>query len=189
MLPNAGVTTDIDQVATITLSYRLPGTTERISQTISVTNPNQPGETPDETWTSHTAMEKNFAIYNLFLGLREASRQASYDYSCALATLQDVRADAAIWNQTRQDQDIAADIALVDLFIGNLEEGGAYPADAQTACDQGWGPNDPYDDPYYDDTYQPMACSSSGGAPGAGFALLLLAVVLVSARRRRSMAS
>jgi len=186
MLPDPGATENLEQVAQVQLSYRLPGQTERITQTVDVINPNQPGETPEETWTSHVAMEKNYAMYNLFLGLREAAREAATDYSCALSTLNILREDAAIWNELRQDEDIAADIELVDSFAANLRAAGAYADDPQQACDTGWipDPDYPYGDDYeHDGAY---ACSSGGSTPGSGFALLLMAGAFVLLRRRKS---
>lgn len=182
MLPNSSGATDLEQVAQVTLSYRLPGQTERITQTVLVSNPNQPGETPEQTWTSHAAMEKNYAVYNIFLGLRAAATDSAYDYSCALATLQQLREDAAIWNETRNDEDIAADLELIELFAANLTEAGAYAENAEEACAQGWSPNP--NPPSGDDYHDHYACASHHGGPGAAFALLMVAVAFALRRRR-----
>ncbi len=184
-----GVSAGTDDVATIRLSYRLPGTTEEIEQTFTVTNPNLPGVTPEETWVSHQAMLKNYAVYNVFLGLRQATRQAETSHNCALGTLDDLRTATAAWNATREDPDLVADLALIDQFRANLEAAGAVPAatDAYGVCDgsdvDDWDDDDYGDD--YDDGGVRYACSAGGGAGAASTGGVLLFAIALALRPRR----
>jgi len=181
MTPSSG-TVDPEQVASITLSYRpADGDGSRVEQTFGVTSPYDPGVTPTEGYFSHQAMIKNQAVYNVFLGLRQATRQAATGYGCALGTLEQLRSATATWNASREDADLAADLVLIDEFIANLEDRGAVssPTDASGTCyDQGT-----YDDGYGQDGV--YACSlSTRGAP-SGAALILAAIALATLRRPR----
>lgn len=178
MMPrSSGTAIDPEKMSLVRLSYRLPGATERVEQLIDVTNPNQPGELPADIYLSHDAMAKTYAAYNIFLGLRAASREAEYDYSCALSVLDSTADNAAAWNLRYEDPDIAADQTLIDLFRTNLQARGALAAYCST------DPNyDPYADPYYDDVH---ACSTSGRTGSTTTLLVLLAAVVLVVRRRR----
>jgi Ca-activated chloride channel family protein len=181
-----GTSTELGQVATVGLSYRLPGATDRVTQSFTVTNPYDPGLTPEQAWFSHQAMEKNYAVYNVFLGLRMATRQAATSHNCALGTLDALRDATAAWNATREDPDLVADLQLVDQFRANLMAAGAVPSptDAYGQCD-GYDPNDPgYDDPYYGDDVQ-YACSAGGRGAGSAGGVLLFAIAVALRRRRR----
>jgi|GEM_PF-3943141 len=169
MVPNLQAPGGPGEVANVTVSYRLPGQTERIQQTITLTNPYAPGETPEQTWTSHAAMEKNYAIYNLYLGLHAAAAQSQDDYSCALATVEDTRDEAAAWNELRADDDISADIELLDQFAANLRQQGA----SADACGNPYTDpdGDGYGDGYASQSHQPDQLFSAplpvrGAAPG-----------------------
>ncbi len=182
MQPN-GATGPIDfnQVAQVALSYQLPGSDDVIEQTIDVVNPYDPGITPEECYYSYLAMAKNYAVYNIFLGLREATREASYAYGCSLSTLETLVDTANRWNREYEDPDVVADVDLMNQFIGNLNQLGVYDG---ASCDGDYG----YDD-YGDceDCYQYGACSVGGGAePPIATLILVLGAVLVVSRRRRS---
>ncbi len=172
LLPVDGVVDD-GQVATLTLSYRLPGGSERISQTVSMVNPNPRGEVPADTWVSHQAMMEHYAMYNVYLGLAAATRDAASDYDCALSEIAATRTGAAAWQAAFDDPDIGADLVLLDQFAGNLRAHGAV--DHANACSDG------IDNP---NAYPEYACAA-GGRGGPGAALLVLAAALVSRRRRR----
>ncbi len=184
----------VGQVATVTLRYRLPDTGEQVEQVITVENPNAFGAEVEETWVSHQAMVKNYAVYNLYLGLREASTQAAWNYDCAYDALQAVRAVAVAWNVPRNDEDIVADIALIDMFAANLVSAGADPELAGEQCATAGGPwdgtpDDGFGDGFGDDGYyyeDQHGCSVGGSdGPGAGFVLLLAALAFTTRRRRR----
>ncbi len=176
-----GSSIERDQVADIRLSYRLPDTLEVVGQTFSVTSPYDPGVTPEDAWFSHQAMIKNYAVYNLYLGLRQATRQAATSHNCALGTLEGLRAEAVAWNTDREDADVTGDIALIDQFIANLQAQGASPAytDEYGYCD-GWG----QDDWNGGDDHVHYACSSGGGGSWAALPFLAIAMVLRPRRRR-----
>jgi len=196
-----GVGGEIDpsEVAHVRLSYQLPNSAGSVEQIIDVTNPNDPGITPEEAWFSHQAMSKNYAVYNIFLGLREAARRAEWDYSCALSALEILRSNAQLWNMSHEDADITADLALIGQFAENLRSHGGYVAEGgdEDVCggggyDDGYnGCYDPETDTYYcgEDDYGMYACSLGGGAEGsapAGLALIVLAMALAVRPRRRS---
>ncbi|HMG51893.1 MAG TPA: VWA domain-containing protein, partial [Kofleriaceae bacterium] len=182
MTPIAGNT---GRVADVTLSYRTPGSAERISQTVSVNYAADPTETPAQPYLSAPEMAERYAMYNMFIGLRAAT-QAS-DPSCAMAALDATRASATEWNRSHEDPDLAADLMLVDQYRANLQEyvtprgPGACPAlgEPYPPIDgQPIEPIEPIDYPHHR-----YACST-GGASG-GLPILLGALAVGLGRRRR----
>jgi Ca-activated chloride channel family protein len=172
------------KVADLKISYRAPGSTERISQSVSLDYAADPSETPEDPYLSGPEMAERYAMYNLYLGLRQATN--SYDLNCAAAALAATRLNAAAWNHTHEDPDTAADLMLIDQYLANLR---AHGATAEGTANLGSCPR--ADDPYYpegdgyygDDTVRgPMLCSS--GKASAGW-LVMLGAVLFSVRRRR----
>ena len=183
MTPIAGNT---GRVADVTLSFRAPGSTERISQTVALNYASDPTVTPEQPYLSAPEMAERFGMYNLFLGLRAATQ--SYDPGCAVAVLNATRAGADAWNRTHEDPDVAADLMLIDQYLANLRAHGANPGserDVATCPAAGEPyPGMPYpgdDVPNYH--YAPLACSS-GGATG-GLPILLGAFAALGLRRRR----
>jgi uncharacterized protein (TIGR03382 family) len=162
-----------NKVADLTLNYRVPGSGQVMTQTVTLQYPTDGSETVSAPYLSAPEMAKRYAMYNLFLGLRDATQETSYPYS-AVQTLTQIRTHAAAWNATREDPDIVDDIALIDHFIANLNAvGGGYPypegGDAGYDQNYGYGPE------------TTRACSA-GGSPTA---LWPLALALVALRRRK----
>ena len=174
---------DAGTAATITLTYRLPGSTEQISQTVDVTNPLAPRELDENLYVSYVAMAEHYAVYNMFLGLRRATQHAEVgDYDCAVATLNAAEEDGVRWNAEYADSDIAADLELVDQFRGLLVERGARREASMDGCaDLGpdWGNDWEGDDVVY-------VCSATGGPSGSHLAVLLALLGAFGLRRRRT---
>jgi Ca-activated chloride channel family protein len=183
-------------VATLSLSYRLPGSEEIISQVVELTAQGAPEEvppTPEETFVSLTAMLQHYAVYNIYLGLRMATRYAVDNYDCSYAVLEALREASLRFNTSFENPDILADVELIDQFMTNLVAHGARPEAqvTQGSCasgdpypdddggdDDGWGGDD-------DGAYGGYGCSASGGAGGAA-TLGLVGLALVAVRRRRA---
>jgi Ca-activated chloride channel family protein len=167
------------KVADLELTYRLPGSSEILTQRITLAYPNDPSETPSETYLSAPEMAERFAMYNTFLGLRFATR--AYNYDCAAAALQSTRANAVTWNTTHEDPDITADLELIDLYLANLRASGANSESALATC----GAENPYGDDVYDGGLDHhYACSASGNP--RGLVVIALAGALAVRRRRRA---
>ncbi|MBL0219709.1 MAG: VWA domain-containing protein [Myxococcales bacterium] len=173
------------KVADLKISYRPPGSTERITQSVSLDYAADPLATPDDPYLSGTEMAERYAMYNLFVGLRQATQ--SYDPNCAAAALIATRINAVAWNERHADPDTAADLLLIDQYLGNLR---AHGATAETPANLASCPQ--AEDPYYpeggygygDDIAEPvMLCSSSKAS--AGWLVMLGAVLLTIRRRRR----
>lgn len=167
------------KVADLELTYRLPGSSEILTQRITLAYPNEPSETPSETYLSAPEMAERFAMYNTFLGLRFATR--AYNYDCAAAALQSTRANAATWNATHEDPDITADLELIDLYLANLRATGATGDSALATC----GADNPYGDDVYDGGLDHHYACSAGGNP-RGLMVIALAGMLAARRRRRA---
>lgn len=179
MRPGATVT---GPIAEVRVRYRPVDGGDPIEQSIVVENPASPELAPEDAYYSHVAMAKQYAMYNLYLGLRAAAERAEYDYTCALAQLRDLDARAAAWNLARDDGDIEADRALLALFMDNLRERGAQELPAGETCETYYDESPPVDEVYYEDG---MGCSA--GSSGAGLALMLpcLAALAWTGRRTR----
>jgi Ca-activated chloride channel family protein len=169
------------KVADLTLTYRLPGSSEIQTQQITLAYPHDPAEIPADTYLSTPEMAERYAMYNVFLGLRTATN--TYDYNCAAAALNAVKSNAQTWNATHEDPDITADIQLIDLYLTNLRTyGGTGDASLDTCA------SDPYgygNDDYYGDRGPDVAACSAGGNP-RGLLPILLAVGFLVRRRRRA---
>mgnify|MGYP006291874441 CR=1 FL=1 len=173
------VQTDGDKMVTeITLTYRVPGTNELKEQTVVVEYPGVPGEVPEGGYYSNQAMVKNNAVYNIYKGLREASETAETSHNHALWVLTRLEEIARDWNEHYEDDDIAADIELIEQFQNNLRAKGASPVDP-----------DGYD--YYggeEGQDITMGCSTTRrtGAPMPLFlGLMILAALALPLLRRR----
>jgi len=168
------------KVADLKISYRAPGSTERVSQSVSLDFAADPQETPEDPYLSGPEMAERYAMYNIYLGLRQATK--SYDLSCAAAALNATRNNAVAWNERHEDPDTAADLMLIDQYIANLRAHGATTERNLDGCPQA-------EDPYYpeggygDDVQDPvLRCSSSKASAGW---LVMLGAVAFSVRRRR----
>ncbi len=161
-----------DSFATVTASFRLPGSDEVITQEIVIANPVGDG-LPEAGYVSHLEMLKAYAVYNLFVGFRQACREAGYlnDYDTALVTIQTLRKNAIEWSERNPDADISDDLALLDRFEENL---GANPYEG----------NDSYGEGEYGE--DPVMCSASGSSAGSLTFALLLLFSLLGLRRRVS---
>ncbi len=183
VLPAQGLAAS-SEIGDVQLTYRLPDTGEVFESVASVENPSDPAAVLESPYFSHEAMSEQYAIYNIFLGLREASRVAeSFSHSCALAHLQTIDKKAARWNFSREDPDIAADRALIAQLMSNLRAHGALDAEelGGDPCRSGHGTGDEY----YEDEY--YGCSAAPGG-GAGAALLLILALPFALRRRFTVA-
>ncbi|HEY5922489.1 MAG TPA: VWA domain-containing protein [Kofleriaceae bacterium] len=169
------------KVADLELSYRLPGSSQIVTQKITLAYPNDPAETPTETYLSAPEMAERYAMYNMFLGLRFATK--STDYNCATTALQATKSNAATWNLTHEDPDITADIALIDMYIANLRTHGAAGESTLTTC----GADNPYgdDEDYYGEHGHHHAHCSAGGNPRSLVVIALAGLLTLRRRRRR----
>ncbi len=196
LTPVAGNT---GRVANVTLSYRAPGSPERISQAVNLEYTSDPQLTPEQPYLSSPEMAERFGMYNLFLGLRAATQ--STDGGCAAAVLRSTEAAATAWNKLHEDPDVAADLMLIDQYLANLTAHGASgPGNerALASCPSVaalYGAEDPpvlpdpvpLPTPIDDDRgyrHNQYACSAGGPAGGAPIVLALAARGL--RRRRRS---
>lgn len=179
LTPSDGTT---GRVASVTLSYRTPGSPERISQTIALDYASDPRVTPEQPYLSAPEVAERYAMYNMFLGIREATRS---NPPCALAVLGATREAAIAWNRTHEDPDLAADIVLVDQYIANLRALGADRVAVGACGVSGPGPiPQPIDEDHPRRRHPLYACSAGGGA-GAGLPIALGMLVALIRRRRR----
>jgi Ca-activated chloride channel family protein len=171
------------RVADVVLSYRLPGSSEILTQRVAVER--EASSESSDPWLSAESMREHYAMYSMYLGLREATRHAAWSYDCAAAALDRLDRRAATWNQEAGDEDIEADRALIARFRGNLAELGAVPVtgDYAATCPAEAPPDGYY--PYDDTEYHPTYCSAAGVDGGGTWLLALAALVGLAQRRRR----
>jgi Ca-activated chloride channel family protein len=179
------VTRNTGRVANLSLSYRTPSSPERISQSVALDYTSDPQDAPEQPYLSTPEMAERFAMYNVFLGLRAATRTGG---DCAVAVLEATRTSGAAWNRLHEDPDLAADLVLVDQYIANLAAHGADAERAPSACATASDPYNPPGMPVDHEPYprRPLACSAGGAADGVPVVLGAIAgVSLAGARRRR----
>ena len=173
------------------LSFRDPATDETITST---TGPDLSGYDAAQRYFSHEAMAEHYAMANLYMGLRDASVEASAgDFDCAAAILTELDHAAMTFNAERADEDIAHDRELIAQFAANLRTNSPYAlgeADAAT-CRRGSYEPWPGDD-YHDEHHHRLGCNvtspaSSQTSPWAAWLLLAVPAMLMLATRMRFM--
>ncbi len=108
-------------VGTIDLSWRVPGTGERVEQTVRVDGPGTFVD-GDRFFVDQTA-EKGFVTLNLYVAFRMAAEAAARgDDGAAIGVLNAVGVNVADWLQDNPDSDIQDDLVYVDRFRENLLE-------------------------------------------------------------------
>jgi Ca-activated chloride channel homolog len=180
LVPTAGSPWETSgPVAAVDLSYRLPGSSETLSQRVLVDSQASAGA--GDPWLSAESMREHYAMWSMYRGLREATQQAAWSHACAAAALDRLDRKAASWNQVAADEDIEADRALIARFRANLDTA-PVTGDYAASCPPGGG----YDGTYGDDTeYHPTYCSAAGGGGSAWLAALAALVAVLYRRRRR----
>lgn len=111
-------------VGDLTLSYRKPGTEIFVEQTISLSNPLAPGETPAEGEFENFTVEKAFVTLNIYAGFKMATERASHGApNAALNILQPLVDNVEGWlnAQEEPDVDIEADLEVMRQLIANIE--------------------------------------------------------------------
>lgn len=189
---------DPNRVAELRLTYRLPGSGLIVEQVLTVNNPDAPGAELEQPYYSHQAIEKNYAMYNMYLGLRDAAVRAEYSHNEALWVLEQLEARASAWNLEVSDEDIEADLLLVDQFMENLRARGAWAVNPTDSTDPGNDacaagiPEACYDNPCAyggcegdDISYGFFGCSTAHAADSAPVALALALLALLGLLRRR----
>jgi Ca-activated chloride channel homolog len=179
------------KVADIQLSYRLPGSSEIVAQKLTLAYPHDPAEAPaiETPYLSAPEIAERYAMFNVFVGLRFATRAVS-DHGiaagdCSIVALERTKAEAAKWNLTHEDPDIAADIRLIDMFLANLRAHGATVIESSLAvcgADDLYGEGDGHGE--YGHGHHHAGCSA-GGNPRSLVVIVLAALVAVRRRRRR----
>jgi len=174
------------RVVDLRLSYRRPGSAERITTTATIDYDQDPRATPESPYLSYDGMAERYAMYNMYLGLHAATEYASFgSYDCAVAALSATRRHGKAWLAEHEaDQDLTADLALVDRFLANLAERGASVDRGLAGCPS-VQPGEPpiWGDDEIDGHVHPLACAAGGN--GSGW-LAIAGVVLFAARRRRA---
>ncbi len=192
--------------ATVTLSYRLPNSTQVVTQTVVIAPP-VPADAPVEGFfATHDAMKQAAPMYHVFRGLRLATDVAQYDINCALTALLILRDQASAFVVEHPDYDLTADVALVDKYIAVLKGRGAVAGelpnegaascfqatcvDKECDCNAATCAATIIDAPQYDDSYGENvdygngACAA-GTAPTTLAPVLAIGLAMVVARRRR----
>lgn len=180
---------DPNRVAELRMTYRLPDSGLMVEQVVTVNNPDTPGAELEQPYYSHQAIEKNYAMYNMYLGLKDAATRADYSHNEALWVLEQLEARGSAWNLEMSDEDIEADLLLVDQFMENLIARGAWAVNPTD-------PDDPNNDVCTyggcegDDTsYGFWSCSTANAADFAPVALALALLGLLGLIRRRRLSA
>lgn len=121
MIPTKSGAIAESRVGLVTMKYRTLDSDIIEEQSADASSPFPVGSADEEPFFSQEVMAKSYAMYNLFLGLRGAARTAHCNFDCSKWSLLRLRDRATIWNATRNDEDIAADIALAETFAGNID--------------------------------------------------------------------
>ncbi len=197
-------TSEGNTAATVTLTYRMPNSSQLVTQTLNVAPPTPVGAPATGFVASSAVMNQAAPMYHVFRGLRFATQVAQYDATCALTALTLLRSKASEFVAEYPDYDLTADLALIDKFIANLKSNGARAEettpgaslscgagvciDKECECDVAACANtlegDPIEEGYDNLNSGQRACSAGGGPTTLAPVLLMMFAVLAPRRRR-----
>ena len=115
-------------VATVNVSFRDPATNQTVTDQVVVNYPHAPWTTPERGFfqSSDVAIvQKSFVMMNIYTAIEDASRNFHVgDRRMILANLKRLREAVVDYNEEIADQDIVADIALLDELMRVLRANG-----------------------------------------------------------------
>ena len=126
---------ELHTVSTLRFSYLPAGTNIREEQVVTVGYEGRPGENlEDGFFSGGPAVEKNFVMLNIYVGLQMASERVEWrENGLALSVLESLEGSVAEWLSENHDEDIEDDLAIIRLFEINLLRAGArIPEDEPT---------------------------------------------------------
>jgi Ca-activated chloride channel family protein len=113
------------EVGHIDFSYTDPETEAIVAQSVDISSPLGPWETPSEGHFEGESVEKGFVMLNIYVGFEMAAERASHgDYAGALTILRPLIESVDEWLALNEDADIEDDRIYIELFIANLEAQG-----------------------------------------------------------------
>jgi len=110
-------------VGQITMDYRDPESGDRVEQSVSLSNPLEPGAAPESGEFSTPTVEKAFVALNLYAGFRMATARAERGAAgAALDILEPLVDNVENWLDENPDTDIRADVELMKMLIDLILE-------------------------------------------------------------------
>lgn len=113
-------------IGQLTMTYRMPGTEETVTQQATIFNTLAPGDTPDTGEFDNVMVEKAFVALNIYVGFKMATeRYVSGAPNQAVGILIPLRDNVEGWLEENEDVDIEDDLETLNLLIATLEAEGA----------------------------------------------------------------
>ena len=142
MMPRDDVEEENAVVATIDLSFREPGSNERVSDRIEVRYPYAPSVLLENGYfegESLAAVQKSFVMLNIFVGMQSAvtAFEEGRANAATIAELDNLIFAVEDYNDEIRDVDIALDLELLDMLRENLLRGGV-PESSVPPADDPW---------------------------------------------------
>ncbi len=126
ILPERGIDLPAGSVGTVTLRYTTPVGGAAVEQTVKISSPLAPGETPDDGLFTTDGVEKSFVMLNIYMGFEMAAqRVVGGNAASALNLLRGLERNVVVWLEQYPDFDIEDDLTYIRLFIENLRARGA----------------------------------------------------------------
>ncbi len=143
------------------MTYKNPKTQTQVFQEIRVDElAGTDGVVPVDSYYSEGVMQKSFLMLNLYLALKEVcQRAANEQYGDAAILLRESIKHAREVNTVLEDEDISADILLMEKLLSNLGESGNGYCSEEGDCY--------YDDTYYENETVDYGCNSAGSSENA----------------------
>ena len=117
---------DPSEVGRIEFEYQVPGSEEIVEQSVDISSPLGPWETPDDGWFSDGSVEKGFVMLNIYVAFEMSATRASVgDDAGALSILEPLATSVEAWLAQTPDEDIEDDLFYIYRFIENLEARGS----------------------------------------------------------------
>jgi Ca-activated chloride channel family protein len=119
---------EMADVATVNVSFRDPTTNQTVTDQVVVNYPYAPWTTPERGFFQSSdvpIVQKSFVMMNIYTAIEDASRNFHIgDRRVILANLKRLREAVVDYNEEIADQDIVADIALLDELMRVLRANG-----------------------------------------------------------------
>ncbi|MEZ4459640.1 MAG: VWA domain-containing protein [bacterium] len=111
------------KAGTLRLDYALPGTDQRVEQTVQILNPLKPAVAPEAGEFENAAVEKAFVTLNAYVGFKLATERAAVGSpGAALNVLEPLIEQLDGWLRTNDDADIRADLELMRKLVVVVKE-------------------------------------------------------------------